>query len=68
MTTKYTIIPMFNVNDPSQTVDTVDQARKLAEEFLAKFGGDDCREMAVVEIRLVGVVEYARPIWHPAET
>ena len=65
---KYTIIPMFNVNDPSQTVDTIDAARKLAEEFLAKFGGDDCREMAVVEIRVVGYVEYARPIWHPAET
>lgn len=67
-TPKYTIIPTFNVDDSSQTVDTIDEARKLAEDFLAKFGGDDCREMAVVEIRLVGTVEYARPIWHPVET
>lgn len=65
---KYTIIPMFNLNDPSQTVDSVDHARRLAEEFLAKFGGEDCREMAVVEVRLIGTVEYARPIWHPVET
>lgn len=61
---KYTILPMFNINDPKQTVNTAMEARRLAEDFLAKFGGEDCREMAVVEIRVVGYVEYARPIWH----
>lgn len=65
---RFTIIPMFNLNDPSQTVDDVEQAKALAEEFLRKFGGPDCQEMAVVEVRLIGTVEFTRPVWHPAET
>lgn len=65
---KYTIIPMFNINDPKQTVDNIEAAKELAAEFLNKFGGPDCREMAVVEIRIIGTVEHVSPIWHPVET
>lgn len=62
--TKYIIIPTFNLNDPGQAVDTIEEARKLAEDFLAKFGGPDCQAITVVEITAIGELELVSPIWH----
>lgn len=62
---RYTFIPTFNVDDPAQTTTDINFARKLAEEFLRKFGGDDCLSLTIVEITPVATVEYARPIFTP---
>ena len=62
---RYTFIPTFNVDDPAQTTTDINSARKLAEEFLRKFGGDDCLSLTIVEITPVATVEYARPIFTP---
>ena len=64
MPTRYTFIPTFNLNDPQQAVATIEEAKALAEAFLAKFGGEDCRSVTVVEIKPVGELEYVAPIWH----
>lgn len=62
---RYTFIPTFNYDDPAQTTTDINSARKLAEEFLRKFGGDDCLSLTIVEITPVATVEYARPIFTP---
>lgn len=62
---RYTFIPTFNYDDPAQTTTDINSARKLAEEFLRKFGGDDCLSLTIVEITPVATIEYARPIFTP---
>ena len=59
---KYTLIPEFNLSDPEQCTDDLTKAQLLAEAFIAKYGAE-CPRVAVVEVRIIGYVEYARPIW-----
>ncbi len=62
---RYTFIPTFNYDDPAQTTTDINSARKLAEEFLRKFGSDDCQSLTIVEVIPVATIEYARPIFTP---
>lgn len=59
--TLYTIMPDINLNDPEQTVTEFNKAIALGEAFVSKYASD-CPKIAVVEIRVVAYVEYARPI------
>ncbi len=63
--TKFTIMPTFNLNDPEQCFDSIDAAKRFGEDFLAKYGGPDCRSITVVEITQVGILEHVAPIWIP---
>lgn len=65
---KYTFMPTFNIEDPGQTVNSIDDAKILAAEFLRKFGGPDCLSLTIVEVRTVGTMEYVSPIFTPAES
>jgi len=59
--TLYTIMPEINLNDPEQCTDSREKAIALGSQFVSKYTAD-CPKIAVVEIRVVAYVEYARPI------
>lgn len=59
--TLYTIMPDINLNDPEQCTESLDKAIALGSNFVSKYASD-CPKIAVVEIRVVAYVEYARPI------
>lgn len=62
----FTIIPAFNLGDPEQVTPDLVKAQRLASEFVTKYH-ESCDRVAVVEIKIIGYVEFASPIWTTAE-
>lgn len=61
----FTIIPAFNLGDPEQVTPDFERAKILASNFVTKYH-EDCPRIAIVEIKVLGYVEYSRPIFTPA--
>lgn len=56
------MMPSAAFDDPEQCSPDLDKIKATAEQFVTKYAVD-CNEVVIVEIRVIGWVQYARPIW-----
>lgn len=60
--TLYTIMPAINVDDPEQCSPDLEKIKAMAAAFVTKYAAD-CKEVVVVEVKVVGRMQYVSPIF-----